>query len=1545
MNTTDISKFSMTSYGKIDELNLNVNVNSVYILLTQLCEKLLHSHKSSVPSKLLRKFRSNAFEILLSKKIPEQGNEILPPDNKDPYCHLLAWQFILINEHKLTEHACKLQKCVDTLQNLNSLNENVLSDVLYVLLRLCRLPELRNATSITSMSSSSLEDNMKFRCYDSAKFKLSVPMICTGSKFKNDSFLLPTKRNILRYEYLRTRYSESDICKPCIAPVRLSCCNLSSTIKENDGHESETRDEPCDIWELASKTAFSDHRTWETLGNPFPDKEPPFLSEAPSKVCSNFYNMQRCMVLELLGEAHYKPSIITRRKDFIIHVKYLLVGITSDSFKRDQKGNMYLVPGTTTEGVTPLAMESYCEDLILCSCCYISLDKLCNSRSFEDHQSHGFIFKELCDSINRYLSYYRLAIQNISYNCNLLSVHNHVRPLLAHLTVLASVCKVGPFTESGRLPSGVSLLNYLYQKTVELTNQDVIMVLYSVLYPCVQIYFNRFLQQWIFEGTVNDPYGEFFVVANPSYLRTRGRTYWTRGHTVRVDMVPDFLGDLAQEILLCGKAVNLLKLCVPNSPLYMYLSGKKPNLLTCCLNSDQISALERSSTCYYLEVMAECGPKFKLENMIAKSVEQRMVFMNLVTKKRALTLKRLELEKLKAVEEEIAKKREAEAALRSQYDEALQNKKSQIIQHVQEEIRSNGELLKIQNLRQKLIAEETNDLIEYYDELNEILERKRKDVQRHVDRLKRLDLDSGAFSARSSSPKSKRDDDGAAEEERFEKSAEEISSPNSCETFATAVSETSESDDQDRQCVLEDDSQPEKEIHTLASLDIINANAEGDTKISEVAQIAAENFEIARRNRAKVLSEEMGIVGVDLIGTNQNARTCSRIKTTSESTLSDLERNRLKVMSSEFDLHVAPEKPSRYRKGAEMNAVERNRLKVLGSSECFYVRNESETAFVDDANYEVTNREAVDKEGSTIAPSGWVNGNYVTNNGTTVTQLTMIKETNGNVINKEMNSNNNNNNNNNNDTYEIALENLQELDKVRKKNLLNRSNNLNLKLDFTELTKNGGVFEHSDVKQQQNNGSGESIFSRFLKSPNFELEKPVPMSLGSTPGLDTATPKFGSSIDNLEQESGATTAATNFTDEGFTFEEVKKDVQAIPPPIVFNKKYAFGEEKKTNLSKRVTMKEAGSISTSATKIFIQQSVSVPVNTQIGLVNNELLKYVFIDLQFLTHLNSLRNYFFLLDGEFGRNITEGLFEKLHDVNLPADLINYRTLQHLVYDAIDSSIKRQQNSNCLSFKINSLPKTFNLEDPDVLECLSLSYKVAWPLNVLLPADTIAKYDDVFKFLLKLHRVSWILKKILQELKLLSKRSGKRETYLVLSPQFQKLHLHRHIMTHFVQTLQNYVVAEVLQTSWDSFEKKLVSVNNIDEIYLLHVAYIKNILFMCLLNQRSLPIRKLILKIFTVVLKFHNYLRAAEWSFDETDCLFEHPNFKKLDEIFRNFEELAVYFAKAAHKVAKVGYQPHLVQLLDMLNANDYYTNRSDVSRSQSNNSTLSSSNMSL
>lgn len=90
---------------------------------------------------------------------------------------------------------------------------------------------------------------------------------------------------------------------------------------------------------------------------------------------------------------------------------------------------------------------------------------------------------------------------------------------------------------------------------------------------------------------------------------------------------------------------------------------------------------------------------------------------------------------------------------------------------------------------------------------------------------------------------------------------------------------------------------------------------------------------------------------------------------------------------------------------------------------------------------------------------------------------------------------------------------------------------------------------------------------------------------------------------------------------------------------------------------------------------------------------------------------------------------------------------------------------------------------------------------------------------------------------------------------------------------------------------------------------------------LNQKAAPLRKIVQKIFVVILKFYDHLRSRTWKFE--DGVYIHPSFVKLNSIFLNFEEFVLYFEKLGRKVAESGYQPHISQLLDLLDLSGYYS----------------------
>lgn len=452
------------------------------------------------------------------------------------------------------------------------------------------------------------------------------------------------------------------------------------------------------------------------------------------------------------------------------------------------------------------------------------------------------------------------------------------------------------------------------------------------------------------------------------------------------------------------------------------------------------------------------------------------------------------------------------------------------------------------------------ELVNYYEELHEVSNKRKIKIDNHIDRLKNYTFESTLS----------------------------LESTSSCEDNLYPSVNTALKDNQ----------------LTESAEDVLNANKEKSESIE-----ASEDF----LNANKTKPED---------GERQVKQSCEEIKksTVTRLQLTEAQRNKLKVLGSEFDIEIAPQAllPKR-----ALTQGEINRNFVMQSSDCFkYERLDNEN-FVNKniPNAEISNSEKILKKNSTLS-------------------LELIK---------------------------------------------------------------------SDL--------------------------PTPMSVDSTPASDSTFSRIPSNIDSIP-----TTAETQVTDEGFVFAEPSES-RYIPIKRNFS-----GHYQQNMFSKRVTREEASGLSTNCLKLFLHESISIPLTTQLKLVDNELVKYFVNDLHYLEHLNSLRDYFFLQDGEISRHLTENLFEKLYDVQCPTDLVNCKTLKNLIVGAVEASNKIQEQSACLSFKINSVPTRFHLGDPDVLDCLSLTYKVDWPLNIILPVDTVGKYNEVFKYLLKISRISWVLKKIL-------------------------------------------------------------------------------------------------------------------------------------------------------------------------------------------------------
>lgn len=267
--------------------------------------------------------------------------------------------------------------------------------------------------------------------------------------------------------------------------------------------------------------------------------------------------------------------------------------------------------------------------------------------------------------------------------------------------------------------------------------------------------------------------------------------------------------------------------------------------------------------------------------------------------------------------------------------------------------------------------------------------------------------------------------------------------------------------------------------------------------------------------------------------------------------------------------------------------------------------------------------------------------------------------------------------------------------------------------------------------------------------------------------------------------------------------------------------------------------------------FLEMSFTLPLNSYMEVLNNETLKMYVKDLNILTHFKSLRNYFLLMNGEFCSCICHDIFSKIESGARPVDLLNYQSLHMILDQALSSSRYYDFNTENLSFIVQNIPEKFELHSPSILSMLTLSYQLDWPLSLILNPETMDKYRAIFNYLIKLKRITWVLEQCFQILKESHKQHGMD---ILKSQQYRNVQHIRHMMTQFVNSLENYVTRNVIQISWNGFIEDIKSAESILCIYRKHANYLKRILFLCLLNKSYTEFYKNIEDIFKVILKFY-------------------------------------------------------------------------------------------
>lgn len=309
-----------------------------------------------------------------------------------------------------------------------------------------------------------------------------------------------------------------------------------------------------------------------------------------------------------------------------------------------------------------------------------------------------------------------------------------------------------------------------------------------------------------------------------------------------------------------------------------------------------------------------------------------------------------------------------------------------------------------------------------------------------------------------------------------------------------------------------------------------------------------------------------------------------------------------------------------------------------------------------------------------------------------------------------------------------------------------------------------------------------SLSLDFAKNNQNDADVPTPMSIdtptiheniqeGNESELKIEIPPskmvFHESVETLDQSETidptpdcALNTSGILHKHGFVFETLPESIPPHQECYNLNFSLPIGSKSTSFFALPLSVAEGGppksssnlndlkNVSTTTLANFLKMSFAIPIHARLSILNNEILKIFLEDLDILSHLKSLRNFYFMMDGEFSSCISDGLITRLENTKNPTELFNFQFLHTILHNALNSSVYgNDQNADRLSFLIADVPQNFDLASPNVLRTLNLSYRTDWPLNLVLTPEAMNHYANIFQHLLKLRRISWVLEQCYQ------------------------------------------------------------------------------------------------------------------------------------------------------------------------------------------------------
>ncbi|KAK6537582.1 hypothetical protein TWF694_011763 [Orbilia ellipsospora] len=211
----------------------------------------------------------------------------------------------------------------------------------------------------------------------------------------------------------------------------------------------------------------------------------------------------------------------------------------------------------------------------------------------------------------------------------------------------------------------------------------------------------------------------------------------------------------------------------------------------------------------------------------------------------------------------------------------------------------------------------------------------------------------------------------------------------------------------------------------------------------------------------------------------------------------------------------------------------------------------------------------------------------------------------------------------------------------------------------------------------------------------------------------------------------------------------------------------------------------------------------------------------------------------------------------------------------------------------------------KNPDSLEALDflqVRYKPDSPFDTVIDSASLAKYDRLFKHLLRMVRMVYVVNRLFGYTNLIRGRESVNHTIL-------RFRVEAHF---FVSTLVKYMFETGVETVWKEFAGKLEEIErrlerydisdrygemeSLGQLAAYHNSCLDQMLFATMLRLRQQPVLNLIEEIFSTVLKFAKMVRLQRLGNVDPVMPIDDANFERLYAKFRKRVGIFINVARA-------------------------------------------------